>query len=156
MLSIRRKVLLVTSIAPYLYIAQCESNPEACGAGGTQPMAPPSNTQNQQAATQEGVATNQPAPQREREQGSPAGMIIMLLVLFAVFYFIGLRPQQKQAKKHRELMGSIHERDKVITSAGILGTVTKMEGEIVTLQLDKNTSIRMLKDHIRGKQAQDV
>ena len=83
-------------------------------------------------------------------------MIIMLLVLFAVFYFIGLRPQQKQAKKHRELMGSIHERDKVITSAGILGTVTKMEGEIVTLQLDKNTSIRMLKDHIRGKQAQDV
>ena len=83
-------------------------------------------------------------------------MIIMLLVLFAVFYFIGLRPQQKQAKKHRELMGSINERDKVITSSGILGTVTKMEGDVVTLQIDKNTSIRMLKDHIRGKQAEDV
>jgi preprotein translocase subunit YajC len=81
------------------------------------------------------------------------GMIVMLLVLFAIFYFIGLRPQQKQAKRHRELMGAINERDKVITSAGILGTITKMEGDIVTLQLDKNTSIQMLKDHIRGKQS---
>lgn len=49
-----------------------------------------------------------------------------IILIFAVFYFLLIRPQQKKAKMHRETLGAIRRGDKIITGGGIIGTVTKV------------------------------
>ena len=52
--------------------------------------------------------------------------IMPLVLIFAVFYFLLIRPQQKKAKAHREMLGAITRGDKIITGGGIMGKVTKV------------------------------
>jgi len=52
-----------------------------------------------------------------------------LILIFVVFYFLLIRPQQKKAKQHREMLGAIRRGDKIVTNGGILGTVTKVVDE---------------------------
>ncbi|MBT3361019.1 MAG: preprotein translocase subunit YajC [Rhodospirillales bacterium] len=52
-----------------------------------------------------------------------------LILIFVVFYFLLIRPQQKKAKVHREMLGAIRRGDKVVTNGGIVGTVTKVIDE---------------------------
>ncbi len=52
--------------------------------------------------------------------------MLPLVLIFAVFYFLLIRPQQKKAKFHREMLGMINRGDKIITNGGIMGTVTKV------------------------------
>ncbi len=52
--------------------------------------------------------------------------LIPLVLIFAVFYFLLIRPQQKKAKQHREMLASVRRGDKVVTGGGIIGTVTKV------------------------------
>ena len=52
-----------------------------------------------------------------------------LILIFVVFYFLLIRPQQKKAKMHREMLGAIRRGDKVVTNGGIVGTVTKVVDE---------------------------
>ena len=52
--------------------------------------------------------------------------LIPLVLIFAVFYFLLIRPQQKKAKQHREMLGNIRRGDKVVTGGGIIGTVSKV------------------------------
>ena len=77
---------------------------------------------------------------------------LMLIAIFAIFYFIGIRPQQKQAKEHKELVKSLGPGDKVVTSSGILGRITALDDTIVTLEVDKNTRLKILRDHVQGRQ----
>ncbi len=52
--------------------------------------------------------------------------ILPLVLIFVVFYFLLIRPQQKKAKEHKALLGSIRRGDKIVTGGGIIGTVTKV------------------------------
>ena len=52
--------------------------------------------------------------------------IMPLLLIFVVFYFLLIRPQQKKVKMHKEMLGTIRRGDRVVTGGGILGTVTKV------------------------------
>jgi preprotein translocase subunit YajC len=61
----------------------------------------------------------------------PAGMegitqFLPLILIFAVFYFLLIRPQQKKMKAHRELMSQLARGDRVVTNGGLVGTVTKL------------------------------
>ena len=58
--------------------------------------------------------------------GSGFETMLPLVLIFAVFYFLLIRPQQKKAKFHREMLGMINRGDKVVTNGGIMGTVTKV------------------------------
>lgn len=55
-----------------------------------------------------------------------------MVLIFVVFYFLLIRPQQKRAKQHKEMLGSIRRGDRIVTGGGILGTVTKVisDGEL--------------------------
>jgi preprotein translocase subunit YajC len=64
--------------------------------------------------------------------GSGGGGIetmLPLVLIFAVFYFLLIRPQQKKAKAHRDMLSVINRGDKVVTNGGIMGTVTKVVGD---------------------------
>jgi len=74
-----------------------------------------------------------------------------LVLIFAVFYFLMIRPQQKRAKEHRELVTNLRRGDKVITQAGIYGTVTKVINEQeVQLEIAEGVRVRLVRSTIQG------
>jgi preprotein translocase subunit YajC len=70
--------------------------------------------------------------------------------LFALFYFLLIRPQQKARKRHQEFLAKLKKGDRVITSSGIIGTVVEVGEDTVSLKVDANTRITFLKEHIAG------
>jgi preprotein translocase subunit YajC len=59
--------------------------------------------------------------------------LMPLVLIFVVFYFLLIRPQQKKMKAHRELIGALKRGDKVLTAGGIVGTVGKVEDDAMLL-----------------------
>ncbi len=88
--------------------------------------------------------------------GGPAGaffvQLIFLIGIFAIFYFLMIRPQQKARKRHQEFLANLKKGDKVITSGGIWGTVVEIGDETVTLKVDANTRITFTKEAIASYQ----
>ena len=80
------------------------------------------------------------------------GMLIPILIMFAIIYFLMIRPQQKQQKKHTAMISALKKGDKVITNAGIFGTVTGMTEAVLTLEVAKNVHIRVLRGQVAGMQ----
>lgn len=76
--------------------------------------------------------------------------LILIGVMLVVFYFLLIRPQQKRAKKHTNLIESLKRGDEVITSSGIFGKIALIEGNTVTLEIAKNTKIKVLKNYVGG------
>lgn len=75
--------------------------------------------------------------------------LLMLAMLFAIFYFILIRPQQKRIKNHRNMLGSLAKGDRVITSGGLIGTITKFEGDnVAVVEVAQNTKVRIAKSAI--------
>jgi preprotein translocase subunit YajC len=75
--------------------------------------------------------------------------IILIPVLFALFYFVVLRPQQRRMRQEQDsMMANLKKNDEVVTSAGIFGTVANIKDEEVTLKIDDNARIRVLKSTI--------
>ena len=73
-----------------------------------------------------------------------------LVLIFVVFYFLLIRPQQKKMKAHREMIGALKRGDKVLTSGGIIGTIVKVEeGEDVLLvEIAKDVRVRVARSMV--------
>ena len=83
-------------------------------------------------------------------RGSAMEPIIFLVLMLVVFYFFLIRPQQKKAKKHKEMIGQLKRGDTVITSSGIKGRIHAIDGQWVTVEVAKNTRIEILKNFVGG------
>ena len=68
-----------------------------------------------------------------------------IILMFGVLYMVMIRPQQKRAKEHRALVESIAAGDEVVTSAGIFGVVSEVEGEVMWLEVAKGLELKVLK-----------
>ena len=103
-----------------------------------------------QPATSANVGTPQGAVTTAPPAASPSamGMALPFVIMLAIMYFLMIRPQQKKMKEHQSLMGSLKNGDEVITSAGILGTVTGMSEKVVTLEVSKNVQLKVLKSQV--------
>lgn len=77
--------------------------------------------------------------------------LIPLLLLVAVFYFLLIRPQQRRARQHRELMSSVGIGDEVITVGGMYGTVRNLDDISMTLEVSPGTSVRFSRQAISRK-----
>lgn len=77
-----------------------------------------------------------------------------MLLMFAVFYFLLIRPQQKKAKLHREMLANLKRGDKIITNGGMLGTVTGLTDRYLTIEVAEKIRLRVLRSHVLGKQAE--
>jgi preprotein translocase subunit YajC len=85
--------------------------------------------------------------------GASGGMaafqqIIPLVFMFAIFYFLLIRPQQKKAKEHKALLEGMKKGDNVITAGGVHGKVTAVENDLVTLEIANNVNIKITKSYI--------
>lgn len=74
--------------------------------------------------------------------------IIPLVFMFAIFYFLLIRPQQKKAKEHKALLESMKKGDNVITAGGVHGKVSAVENDLVTLEVANNVNIKITKSYI--------
>ena len=86
--------------------------------------------------------------------GSPLAFLPFVLI-FVLFYFLILRPQQKQGRKKEELLKSLKRGDNVITAGGIYGKIMNIsEDDTVTLEKSKGVSIRIARSGISGLEGQ--
>ncbi|MDD3538969.1 MAG: preprotein translocase subunit YajC [Atribacterota bacterium] len=77
-----------------------------------------------------------------------------LIIIFAIFYFILIRPQQQRQKKHQEMLNSLKVGDKVITIGGIFGIIREINGDVLTLEISKDVKINTTKNAIGSKREQ--
>lgn len=68
--------------------------------------------------------------------------------MFAIFYFLLIRPQQKKAKEHRALLESLKRGDQVVTAGGMHGKVSGIDGDIVNLEIAPGVVIRITKGYV--------
>lgn len=80
--------------------------------------------------------------------GGILGTIIMFGAMFAIFYFILIRPQQKQQKKHAALLSSLKKGDEVILNSGIIGKIFSVEDKIIWLEINDKSKIKVLKQSV--------
>lgn len=73
---------------------------------------------------------------------------IFIAVFVALFYFLLIRPGQKQRKEHQQLVSSVKKGDEVVTAGGIYGRVTKVGEDYVMLEIAQKTIVRMTKSSI--------
>ncbi|BDY13379.1 preprotein translocase subunit YajC [Hydrogenimonas cancrithermarum] len=85
------------------------------------------------------------------EQGNMLASLFPLLVLFAIFYFLVIRPQQKQAKKHKEMVASLKKGDKVVTTGGLMAEVVKPEEDFIKVKLNDDTIVKLVPDAVARK-----
>jgi len=73
--------------------------------------------------------------QAEGQGGSPLLQLLPLVLIFAVFYFLLIRPQNKRQKEHKELVANLAVGDEVVTGGGVLGKVTEAKEQFVHVQV---------------------
>jgi preprotein translocase subunit YajC len=89
-------------------------------------------------------------------QGAPGGTTNYISLLFpfliiVVFYFFLIRPQIKKQKDQQKFVDSLKEGMEVVTNSGILGRITKIDGNIVRIMIDEKTYMRVVKQSITGE-----
>ena len=83
--------------------------------------------------------------------GQGIAQFIPLILIFVIFYFFLIRPQQKRAKDHLAMVAGLKRGDEVITSGGIIGTVDRvMEDDRIEVLLSDNVKVQIIKSTITG------
>jgi preprotein translocase subunit YajC len=74
-----------------------------------------------------------------------------LVVLFAIFYFLVIRPQQQQVKKHQEMINNLAKGDKIVTAGGLMAEVVKVEEKFFKVKLAEGVEVRLDRDSVMKK-----
>jgi preprotein translocase subunit YajC len=82
------------------------------------------------------------------QAGGGIEMILMMAVFFAIMYFMIIRPQQKRAKEHKQLLDGLSKGDEVVTGGGVLGKVAGINENFVELTIADNVVIKVQKQAI--------
>ena len=79
--------------------------------------------------------------------GSGIGQFIPLILIFVIFYFFLIRPQQKKAKDHKLMVSNLKRGDKVVTSGGIVGTVERVvDNDKLEILISENVVVEVFRD----------
>jgi len=78
-------------------------------------------------------------------QANPLGMLLPFVLIFAVFYFLIIRPQSKRQKDHKSMVSSLKKGDGIVTAGGIHGTIQAIsdENEIVTIEIADKVRVKI-------------
>jgi preprotein translocase subunit YajC len=83
--------------------------------------------------------------------GEPNFLVSMLplVLIFVIFYFLLIRPQQKRAKEHKAMVENLRRNDQVVTAGGVLGKVTKVgEGDEIEVEIARDVRVKLLRQTI--------
>ncbi len=82
------------------------------------------------------------------EAPNPIMQFIPLILIFVIFYFMLIRPQQKRMKEHKAMLDSVKRGDEVVTSGGLIGRVTEVKDDEISVEIAKDVKIRVRRDAI--------
>ncbi len=85
------------------------------------------------------------------QSGSLLGSLLPLIVLFGIFYFLIIRPQQKQQKEHTSMIDALEKGDKIVTNGGIIVEITKVEESFYTVKNTDDSTMRVAKNFVSSK-----
>lgn len=90
--------------------------------------------------------------------GAGGGLVsfIPLILIFVVFYFLLIRPQQKQAKQHQQFLNDLKTGNKVITKGGLHGTITGLTDTVVTLEIAQDVRVKVSRSAIASPESANV
>ena len=77
--------------------------------------------------------------------------LLPLVALFAIFYFLIIRPQQKQAKEHKEMVANLEKGDKIVTNGGLMVEVVKAEEEYFAVKHADDSEMKLVKEFVAKK-----
>jgi len=80
------------------------------------------------------------------------GMIIFLVAIFAIMYFLMIRPRQKQQKEHEAMMQELRAGDRVIIAGGIYGQIESLGEETAIIKIESGATMKVARNSILGKQ----
>ena len=84
-------------------------------------------------------------------EGSGIGQFIPLILIFVIFYFFLIRPQQKKVKEHKIMVSALKRGDEVVTSGGIVGKVERILGDDkIDLIISENVTVQVIQSTIQG------
>ncbi len=101
------------------------------------------------------AANSTPAQSSGQGGGGLAGLggnpIILMVLIFAVMYFIVIRPQSKRAKETQRMLSELKKGDEVVTSGGIIGRISGLKDNEITLQVQEGVRIRIQRSAVTGR-----
>ena len=77
--------------------------------------------------------------------------ILMMLLMFAVFYFILIRPQVKRQRETQEMLKKLDKGDSVITRGGIIGKITGTAGDLLVIEVQEKVRVRIPRAYVEGR-----
>ncbi|WP_304617319.1 preprotein translocase subunit YajC [Paracoccus sp. (in: a-proteobacteria)] len=80
--------------------------------------------------------------------GAAFAQFIPLILIFAIMYFLMIRPQQKRLRAHREMVGALKKGDHVVTQGGVLGKVTSVRDDELEVEISQGVRIRVVRSTI--------
>jgi preprotein translocase subunit YajC len=87
---------------------------------------------------------------QQQSGGSGIEGIVMLVIMFAIFYFLLIRPQQKRARLHKELVQNLKAGDEVVSAGGLHGKIASVQDLVVTLEIASNVRVKVNRSSIVG------
>ena len=90
-------------------------------------------------------------PAEGAEGGFDPMIIIFLVLIFAMFYFLMIRPQRKRQKEHRQLIEELQRGDRVVTAGGIYGVIETISEDSVVIKVESGATMRVAKDSVALK-----
>ncbi len=79
-------------------------------------------------------------------ESSGIGQFIPLILIFVIFYFFLIRPQQKKVKEHKVMVESLRKGDKIVTSGGITGTISRViDNDKVEVEIAENVTVEVVR-----------
>ena len=86
--------------------------------------------------------------------GEPGGLVsfMPLIIIFGIFYFLLIRPQQKKQQKHRDMLGNLKRGDKIITTGGIYGTIEGLTDTTLQIKIANQVKVKVSRSAIAGLQ----
>ncbi len=82
--------------------------------------------------------------------GGGLGAFLPLIIIFAIFYFLLIRPQQRKAKQHKQLLSQLRKGDKVVSSGGLHGVITGMSDDVLTVEISPKIRVKISRASIAG------
>lgn len=85
------------------------------------------------------------------EEPSALMQVAPILLMFAVVYFVMLRPMSKQNKEHQTLLAALKKDDEIVTQSGMWGRIAAISDKVVTLEIANNVKVKVLRSSIAGR-----
>ncbi len=82
---------------------------------------------------------------------NPITAFLPLILMFAIFYFLLIRPQQKKAKQHREFLANLKRGDYILTGGGIYGRIMEVHGDRLTVEIAKDLNIEINRNYVSAQ-----